>query len=164
VGQAKRGYANDVLPIRYSHFHSHDCAQYLMSQINPRLSSVGGTQSPPPDDCHPMGACSIEGGNVGGIPDRQQRSRTSRQFTLEPYHNFTHQNILIRPSMCRNQQLKLKSDQGTPSHKAPPRAPAKTHNRWVLTIFSLHTGYGQHQCPANSLLVLPCLIHARLLV
>ena len=36
-----------------------------------------------------MGACSIEGGNIGGIPDRQQRSRTSRQFTLEPYHNYT---------------------------------------------------------------------------
>ncbi|KAI0278087.1 hypothetical protein BGY98DRAFT_564196 [Russula aff. rugulosa BPL654] len=41
-------------------------------------------------------------------------------------------NILIRPSMCRNQQLKLKSDQGTPSHKAPPRAPGKTHNRLQL--------------------------------
>lgn len=53
-----------------------------MSQINPRLSSVGGTQSPPPDDCHPMGACSIEGGNVGGIPDRQQRSRTSRSIYI----------------------------------------------------------------------------------
>src|ERR1700722_18626063 len=40
------------------------------------MSHIGGTQSPPSDDCHPMGACSIEGGNVGGIPDRQQRSRT----------------------------------------------------------------------------------------
>ncbi|KAF8474489.1 hypothetical protein DFH94DRAFT_762694 [Russula ochroleuca] len=46
-----------------------------MSQIDPRTSYVGGTQSPPPDDCHPMGVCSIEGGNAGGIPDRQQRSQ-----------------------------------------------------------------------------------------
>jgi hypothetical protein len=36
----------------------------------------GGTQSPPLEDHHPMGACSIRGGNVGGIPDRQQRSGT----------------------------------------------------------------------------------------
>lgn len=40
-----------------------------------RISSTGGTQSPPLEDCQPMGACSIKGGNVGGIPDRQQRSR-----------------------------------------------------------------------------------------
>jgi len=26
-----------------------------------------------------MGACSIKGGNVGGIPDRQQRSRPCRR-------------------------------------------------------------------------------------
>lgn len=49
-----------------------------------------------------MGVSSIEGGNVGGIPDRQQRSRTFRQFTLEPNHNRILQNTLIRPSMCRN--------------------------------------------------------------
>jgi hypothetical protein len=34
-----------------------------------------------------MGASSIEGGNVGGIPDRQQRTRTFRQFILESHHN-----------------------------------------------------------------------------
>ncbi|KAI9507581.1 hypothetical protein F5148DRAFT_1376434 [Russula earlei] len=39
-----------------------------------RKLSIGGTQSPPLEDCHPMGACSIKGGNAGGIPDRQQRS------------------------------------------------------------------------------------------
>ncbi|KAF8260818.1 hypothetical protein EI94DRAFT_1811193 [Lactarius quietus] len=46
-----------------------------MSQINPKYSSAGGTQSPPSEDHEPMGACSIEGGNVGGIPDRLQRSQ-----------------------------------------------------------------------------------------
>jgi hypothetical protein len=41
-----------------------------------------------------MGACSIEGGNAGGIPDRQQRSRTSISIYLliihEPYHHHHH--------------------------------------------------------------------------
>ena len=75
-----------------------------------------------------MGACSIEGGNVGGIPDRQQRSRTSRQFTLEPYHNYTLQSTLIRPSMYRN-KLKLKPGRMS-GHRAPlaPRASDKTNN------------------------------------
>ncbi|KAI0298693.1 hypothetical protein B0F90DRAFT_1731792 [Multifurca ochricompacta] len=47
-----------------------------MSHINIKITTTaGGTQSPPSEDHHPMGASSIKGGNVGGIPDRQQRSR-----------------------------------------------------------------------------------------
>ncbi|KAI0252479.1 hypothetical protein BJV78DRAFT_1200923 [Lactifluus subvellereus] len=46
-----------------------------MSQINIRVTTAGGTQSPPLEDHVPMGACSIRGGNAGGIPDRQQRSQ-----------------------------------------------------------------------------------------
>ncbi len=37
-----------------------------------------------------MGACSIEGGNVGGIPDRQQRSRTFRQFIIRTLSQLIH--------------------------------------------------------------------------
>ena len=81
-----------------------------------------------------MGACSIEGGNVGGIPDRQQRSRTSHQFTLEPYHNYTLQSTLIRPTMYRNKH-KLKPGR-TSSHRAPlaPRASDKTSNERSITV------------------------------
>ncbi|KAH9171351.1 hypothetical protein EDB89DRAFT_1972122 [Lactarius sanguifluus] len=46
-----------------------------MSRINVRLTTAGGTQSPPLEDHEPMGACSIRGGNAGGIPDRLQRSQ-----------------------------------------------------------------------------------------
>jgi len=37
-----------------------------------------------------MGACSIKGGNVGGIPDRQQRSRTLRRCSSILLDNTIH--------------------------------------------------------------------------
>ncbi|KAI9458657.1 hypothetical protein BJY52DRAFT_419138 [Lactarius psammicola] len=46
-----------------------------MSRINIKLTTTGGTQSPPLEDHEPMGVCSIRGGNAGGIPDRLQRSQ-----------------------------------------------------------------------------------------
>ena len=73
-----------------------------------------------------MGVCSIEGGNAGGIPDRQQRSRTFRQFTVEPYHNRVLQNTLIRPSMCRN---KPKPELKAPLWLPRTRVSDKSDNR-----------------------------------
>ena len=49
-------------------------------------TGISGTQSPAMQDCEPMGASSIRGGNAGGVPDSQQRARSYHCFVAISVH------------------------------------------------------------------------------
>ncbi|ETW78044.1 hypothetical protein HETIRDRAFT_454102 [Heterobasidion irregulare TC 32-1] len=48
-------------------------------------TGISGTQSPAMQDCEPMGASSIRGGNAGGVPDSQQRAQYFEDTEAAPH-------------------------------------------------------------------------------
>ncbi|KAI0000201.1 hypothetical protein BJV74DRAFT_822180 [Russula compacta] len=83
-----------------------------------RSSSIGGTQSPPLEDCQPMGACSIEGGNVGGIPDRQQRS----QYFDSSDQQHAQTQTDVKPVVVEPQSGNTTSGVGQQTHSDRPQS------------------------------------------
>ncbi|KAI0266064.1 hypothetical protein BC834DRAFT_969594 [Gloeopeniophorella convolvens] len=85
-----------------------------MSHTNIKSTTAGGTQSPPLEDSHPLGASSIKGGNAGGVPDREQRS----QYFDEPAQPNPVESVPTASDAVRGQPIDL--DALEPAHDPQP--------------------------------------------